>query len=89
MAPVVRIQDIDRYVGQEVTLQGWLYNRTDKGKLQFLQVPRRHGLYPVRRLSEGRSRSVFAAAARLTQESSLVVTGVVRQTHAPGCPRRL
>ena len=35
---IIRIQDIARHVGQQVTLQGWLYNKTDKGKLQFLQV---------------------------------------------------
>lgn len=87
MAPVVRIQDIDRYVGQEVTLQGWLYNRTDKGKLQFLQVRDGTGFIQCVVFQKDVPESVFAAAARLTQESSLVVTGVVRQDpRAPGVP---
>ena len=38
MVPIVTIRNLKDYVGQEVTLQGWLYNKTGKGKLQFLQV---------------------------------------------------
>ncbi len=34
----VYVEDIGKYVGQEVTLKGWLYNRTDKGRLRFLLV---------------------------------------------------
>ncbi len=36
--PVVRIEQLGQFVGQTVALQGWLYNKTGKGKLQFLQV---------------------------------------------------
>ena len=32
------IGDIAAHVGQEVTLKGWLYNTTDKGRLQVLLV---------------------------------------------------
>jgi len=35
---IIRIQDIAQHIGEQITLQGWLYNKTDKGKLQFLQV---------------------------------------------------
>ncbi|MCX7855256.1 MAG: asparagine--tRNA ligase [Anaerolineae bacterium] len=87
MAEVVRIENIARYVGQEVTLQGWLYNRTDKGKLQFLQVRDGTGFIQCVVFQKEVPEEVFAAAARLTQESSLVVTGVVRQDpRAPGVP---
>ncbi len=87
MAPVVRIQEIERYVGQEVTLQGWLYSRTDKGKLQFLQVRDGTGFIQCVVFQKEVPEEVFAAAARLTQESSLIVTGVVRQDpRAPGVP---
>ncbi len=87
MAEVVRIENIARYVGQEVTLQGWLYNRTDKGKLQFLQVRDGTGFIQCVVFRKDVPEEVFAAAARLTQESSLVVTGVVRQDpRAPGVP---
>jgi len=87
MAEVVRIEKIARYVGQEVTLQGWLYNRTDKGKLQFLQVRDGTGFIQCVVFQKDVPEEVFAAAARLTQESSLIVTGVVRQDpRAPGVP---
>ncbi|MBC7228286.1 MAG: asparagine--tRNA ligase [Thermoflexales bacterium] len=87
MAEVVRIENIARHVGQEVTLQGWLYNRTDKGKLQFLQVRDGTGFIQCVVFQKDVPEEVFAAAARLTQESSLIVTGVVRQDpRAPGVP---
>ncbi len=87
MAEVVRIENIARYVGQEVTLQGWLYNRTDKGKLQFLQVRDGTGFIQCVVFKKDVPEEVFAAAARLTQESSLIVTGVVRQDpRAPSIP---
>jgi len=87
MAEVVRIENIARYVGQEVTLQGWLYNRTDKGKLQFLQVRDGTGFIQCVVFKKDVPEEVFAASARLTQESSLIVTGVVRQDpRAPGVP---
>ena len=38
VSTIARISHLKEYVGQEVTLQGWLYNKTDKGKLQFLQL---------------------------------------------------
>ncbi|MGQ9467490.1 MAG: asparagine--tRNA ligase [Anaerolineae bacterium] len=87
MAEVVRIENIARYVGQEVRLQGWLYNRTDKGKLQFLLVRDGTGFIQCVVFQKDVPEEVFAAAARLTQESSLIVTGVVRQDpRAPGVP---
>lgn len=87
MAEVVRIENIARYVGQEVTLQGWLYSRTDKGKLQFLIVRDGTGFIQCVVFRKDVPEEVFAAAARLTQESSLIVTGMVRQDpRAPGVP---
>jgi asparaginyl-tRNA synthetase len=87
MAETIRIQDIARHVGQEVRLQGWLHNRTDKGKLQFLQVRDGTGFVQCVVFKKEVPEEVFEAARRLTQESSLIITGVVRQDHrAPGLP---
>ena len=36
--PIIHVDEISKYDGQEVTVQGWVYNRTDKGKLVFLLV---------------------------------------------------
>jgi len=38
MPEIIQVSDIAKYDGQEVTVQGWVYNRTDKGKLVFLLV---------------------------------------------------
>ncbi len=35
---IIRVEEIAKYSGQEVTVQGWVYSRTDKGKLVFLLV---------------------------------------------------
>jgi asparaginyl-tRNA synthetase len=38
LAENIYIEDIANWEGQEVTIKGWLYNKTDKGRLQFLLV---------------------------------------------------
>ena len=84
---ITRIQDVARHVGEEVTLQGWLYNRTDKGKLQFLQVRDGTGIIQAVVFQKEASPDCFAAAQRVTLESSVIVTGVVREDkRAPGVP---
>ena len=78
--PVIQISDIANHVGEEVTLRGWVYNRTDKGRLQFIQLRDGTGIVQCVAFK-------FQQAAKLTQESSIVVTGTVRQEgRAPGIP---
>jgi asparaginyl-tRNA synthetase len=87
MPEPIRIQDIAQHVGEQVTLQVWLYNRTDKGKLQFLQVRDGTGFAQCVVFKKEVSPEVFDAARSLTQESSFTVTGTVREdTRAPGIP---
>ena len=87
MAQVIRIQDIAQHVGEEVVIQGWLYHRTDKGRLQFLRVRDGTGFAQCVVFKKEVAPEVFQAARSLTQESSLIVTGTVRQDdRAPGFP---
>jgi asparaginyl-tRNA synthetase len=87
MAEITRIREISQHVGKQVTLQGWLYHRTDKGKLQFLQVRDGTGFVQCVVFKKEVSPEVFEAAASLTQESSLTVTGTIRQdARAHGIP---
>ncbi|MCS7261043.1 MAG: asparagine--tRNA ligase, partial [Anaerolineae bacterium] len=87
MARVIRIEDIANHVGEEVTIQGWLYNRTGKGKLVFLQVRDGSGIVQAVVFRPNVSPEVFEAADHLSQESSLVVSGQVRaDERAPGIP---
>lgn len=85
MADQVYIRDIARYVGQEVTLKGWLYNKRDKGRLQFLLVRDGTGTIQAVAFQKEIDAASFAAAQTLTQESSVIVTGRVRaDDRAPG-----
>jgi len=61
-----------------VTVKGWLYNRTDKGKLQFLLVRDGTGIIQCIASEKDVDAPVFASARSLTQESSIIVTGKVR-----------
>jgi asparaginyl-tRNA synthetase len=81
----VYIQDIAKHVGEEVTIKGWLADRTDKGKLQFLRVRDGTGYIQAVVFQKDVSPEVFENARRLTQESSFVVTGSARaEPRAPG-----
>ncbi|MCQ3931297.1 MAG: asparagine--tRNA ligase [Chloroflexi bacterium] len=83
----VLIENIAGYEGQEVTLKGWLYNKTGKGKLLFLKVRDGSGLIQCVAFQADLSEEVFDIAKRIPQESSLIVTGIVRKDErAPGFP---
>ncbi|HEY63895.1 MAG TPA: asparagine--tRNA ligase [Caldilineae bacterium] len=87
MAKIIRIEDIAQHVGEEVVLRGWLYRKTDKGRLQFLQVRDGTGIAQAVVFKKNVSPEAFQNARKLTQESSLIVTGTVRQDErAPGVP---
>jgi asparaginyl-tRNA synthetase len=79
------IEDLKNYVGKEVCIKGWLYNKRSSGKIHFLLV--RDGTGIVQSvMSKGEvSEGVFNTYDQLTQESSLEVRGVVREDkRAPG-----
>jgi len=87
MAAVIRIEEIAQHVGQEVTIRGWLYSSTDKGRLQFLQVRDGTGMVQAVAFKKEIAPEVFERAQGVTQESSIVVTGTVRaDSRAPGYP---
>ncbi|GKS57152.1 asparagine--tRNA ligase [Nitrospira sp.] len=72
------IEEIGKFVGQEVTIRGWLRSRRDSGKLHFLVV--RDGTGDVQAVVSKASvgEEQFAKSAQLTQESSLVLRGRVK-----------
>ncbi len=87
MAPIVTIAQLKDHVGAEVTLQGWLYNKTGKGKLQFLQVRDGTGICQAVLFKGNVTEELFEATSKLTQESSVIVTGLVKaDPRAPGTP---
>lgn len=85
MAEHVYIQDLSAHVGNEVTLKGWLADKTDKGRLQFLRVRDGTGFVQAVIFAKEVSPETFEASKRLTLESSIIVTGVPRaEPRAPG-----
>jgi len=87
VATVISIRDIAQYDGQEVTLRGWVYNRTDKGKLQFIQLRDGSGIAQCVAFKKDMEPDQFEIAGKLTQESSVIITGSVRKDdRAPGIP---
>ena len=73
------IADIKNYEGQEVTIQGWLYNKRSSGKLHFLQL--RDGTSEIQAVvfKGNVSDEVFEFADKITQESSIEVSGTVKK----------
>jgi asparaginyl-tRNA synthetase len=87
VATVIMVEDIARWVGQEVELRGWVYAKTDKGKLQFIQLRDGTGQVQCVAFRDDLPEDQFETAKALTQESSVVITGVVKaDERAQGFP---
>ena len=87
MATTILISDIAKYEGQEVTVRGWVYDRTDKGRLQFIKLRDGSGIVQCVAFKKEMDEAQFEIAGKLTQESAVVITGTVRKDErAPGYP---
>ncbi len=76
---MVYINKLAEHVGQEVTLKGWLYNKRSSGKLQFLMLRDGTGLVQCVVFKGNVSDEIFESAKKLTQESSVEITGTVKK----------
>lgn len=72
------INELSRYVGEEVTLKGWLYNKRSSGKVKFLIMRDGTGMAQCIVFKGNVSEEVFNLAESLTQESSFEITGKVK-----------
>jgi asparaginyl-tRNA synthetase len=75
----VSVENLDSHVGEEVTLNGWVYDKTEKGKLIFLKLRDGSGIVQCVLFKPNVSEEIAAAAQSLTQESSVSITGTVRK----------
>ena len=83
--PVTTIAEIGKHEGQTVSIQGWLYNLRESGKLLFPQFRDGSGVIQGVVPKNAVTPEVFEAVKMLTQESSVVVDGKVRaDKRAPG-----
>ena len=79
------IRDVSKHVGKEITLKGWLYNMRSSGKLMFPQVRDGSGIIQGVVFKKNVAEQVWNDFEKLTQESSIIVTGTVRaDERAPG-----
>jgi asparaginyl-tRNA synthetase len=75
----VYISDIGKHLGQEVTLKGWLYNKRSSGKIHFLQIRDGSGVIQGVMVKSEVGDAVFELGDKVTQESSIIVRGVVKE----------
>ncbi len=76
---VVLIRDLPRHIGQAVRLRGWVTGQRSSGKIAFLQV--RDGSGGVQAVASRAEASdeTWAEVQRATQESTVELTGTVRE----------
>jgi asparaginyl-tRNA synthetase len=83
--PFVTIRELGRHAGGSVTVQGWVSTTRSSGKIAFLVLRDGSGylqcVFPKAEVSE----AVWETFKTLTQETSVAVTGTVREdARAPG-----
>lgn len=75
----ISVENLDTYIGQEVTLNGWVYDKTEKGKLIFVKLRDGTGIVQCVIFKPNVSEEIAGMAQSLTQETSVSITGIVRQ----------
>jgi asparaginyl-tRNA synthetase len=75
----IHISKLKDYVGQEITLQGWLFNKRSSGKVRFVILRDGTGYLQCVFFKGNVSEEIFDTADKLGQESSIKVTGKVKE----------
>lgn len=77
----ITIAEAGRHVGESVRIPGWLYNLRRSGKILFPQLRDGTGILQCVALKNELPAELFQTLRHLTQESSLIVTGKIREEH--------
>lgn len=77
MAQKIFLKDLRDHVGQEITMEGWMFNKRGAGKIYFLELRDGSGIVQGIVFVKAVSPEVFKIAEELTMESSVRVTGEV------------
>jgi asparaginyl-tRNA synthetase len=72
------IETVDRYVGEEIVLEGWVAALRSSGKIQFIQLRDGTGFIQCVVGVNDVDRETFDTVSSLTQESAVRVRGTVR-----------
>ncbi|MGQ9677945.1 MAG: asparagine--tRNA ligase [bacterium] len=79
------IDKLSTLVGREVNLTGWVYNKRSSGKIRFILLRDGTGLVQCVFLQNNVPSEAFELTDSIPQESSVEITGVVREDQrAPG-----
>ncbi|OWA37162.1 asparagine--tRNA ligase [Saccharibacillus sp. O16] len=73
------IRGVSAHVGETVRIGCWVNNKRSSGKIQFLQLRDGTGYIQGVVVKSEVSEDIWNAAKSLTQESSLYVTGIIRE----------
>lgn len=81
----VYIEEIASYKDQDIEIRGWVYNKRSSGKIRFLLIRDGTGILQATLFGSDEKNPLFKIFDKLTQESSLIVRGQVREDkRAPG-----
>jgi len=75
----IQSDHLSRNVGKQVTIRGWLYAKRSSGKIIFLQLRDGIGIVQCVVFKPEVTAEVFEIASSVTQETSLSLTGTVRE----------
>lgn len=73
----IKSRELGSHVGETVTVKGWLYNKRSSGPIAFLEIRDGFGWVSGVVSKNDVSAAVWEQTEKATQESSVVVTGVV------------
>ncbi|MBB5178658.1 asparaginyl-tRNA synthetase [Planomicrobium koreense] len=79
MMKKITIAEMAKYNGQTIKLGAWVSNKRSSGKIAFLQLRDGSGFVQAVVVKAEVGDELFAAAKSLTQETSLYVTGEVKE----------
>lgn len=74
----VYIENIGKHEGEQVTIKGWLHGRRSSGKIHFLTLRDGSGFIQGVMVKSAVGDETFKATDHLSQETSVIVTGVAR-----------
>jgi asparaginyl-tRNA synthetase len=82
---MIYIEDLEKYIGQEIELSGWVTHKRSSGKIRFIVMRDGTGICQLVLVKNLLPDDVFNKFDELTQESSFKVFGLVRkEERAPG-----
>lgn len=81
----IYIEELDKYIGQEIELSGWVTHKRSSGKIRFIVMRDGSGICQLVLVKNLLPEEIFNKFDELTQESSFKVFGLVKkEERAPG-----